>query len=411
MGDSSRTRWGWTAACCGLGVVLAAASGVHGQCQYDVTIIQAPECPIFGFPPTAGLGMNELGHVVGTHLDCDFIHDEAFVWTPESGLVTLSFEPGTIRRRAYDINHDGQIVGRHDVLGDGLGDLGFLYEDETVINLGTLPGGNFSEALAINERGQITGYWGSPTGPDHGFIWQDDVMMDLGPTMGAIFSRAYDINDAGQVTGWRREEKGGERLAFLWEDGLVTDLGPIPGGFTSEARGINNLGEVVGLGWLEDPKTGDSVRHGFFWSGGQMIDLGTLPGMPQSLATDLNDAGQVVGSSFAQGGRAFIWQAGRMIDLNDLISPDVGVTIGGAYAISDTGQIVGTGEYPGGNIAILLTPLQQPLGDLNHDCRVGIADLLMLLASWGPCDQCAADLNGDGFVGVGDLLILFANWG
>ena len=54
-----------------------------------------------------------------------------------------------------------------------------------------------------------------------------------------------------------------------------------------------------------------------------------------------------------------------------------------------------------------------PLGDLNGDCVVGVADLLLLLAAWGPCPPggCLGDLNGDGVVGVGDMLILFANWG
>ncbi len=53
-------------------------------------------------------------------------------------------------------------------------------------------------------------------------------------------------------------------------------------------------------------------------------------------------------------------------------------------------------------------------GDLNGDGTVGVADLLILLASWGPCADCGAcpaDLNGDCTVGITDLLILFANWG
>ena len=55
------------------------------------------------------------------------------------------------------------------------------------------------------------------------------------------------------------------------------------------------------------------------------------------------------------------------------------------------------------------------LGDLNGDGSVGVADLLILLASWGPCpdlpETCPADLDLDGNVGVADLLILLANWG
>ncbi|MHC4414647.1 MAG: outer membrane protein assembly factor BamB family protein [Planctomycetota bacterium] len=55
------------------------------------------------------------------------------------------------------------------------------------------------------------------------------------------------------------------------------------------------------------------------------------------------------------------------------------------------------------------------LGDLNENGTVGIGDLLILLAAWGPCrdlpEPCPADLDLDGTVGIRDLLILLANWG
>ncbi len=54
--------------------------------------------------------------------------------------------------------------------------------------------------------------------------------------------------------------------------------------------------------------------------------------------------------------------------------------------------------------------------DINGDGVVGINDLLILLAAWGPCPapclpSCAADLDLDGTVGTSDLLILLGNWG
>ncbi len=58
--------------------------------------------------------------------------------------------------------------------------------------------------------------------------------------------------------------------------------------------------------------------------------------------------------------------------------------------------------------------VQEELSDLNGDGTVGILDLLILLAAWGPCpdppDECPADLDGDGTVGVLDMLILLDNW-
>ncbi len=53
-------------------------------------------------------------------------------------------------------------------------------------------------------------------------------------------------------------------------------------------------------------------------------------------------------------------------------------------------------------------------GDLDGDGTVGVSDLLILLASWGPCadcEDCGADLDGNCIVGVSDLLILLGNWG
>lgn len=49
--------------------------------------------------------------------------------------------------------------------------------------------------------------------------------------------------------------------------------------------------------------------------------------------------------------------------------------------------------------------------DLDGDCSVGASDLLLLLASWGPCPGCAADLDCNLVVGASDLLILLASWG
>lgn len=56
----------------------------------------------------------------------------------------------------------------------------------------------------------------------------------------------------------------------------------------------------------------------------------------------------------------------------------------------------------------------EAVGDLNGDGSVGAADLLILLARWGPCADCQvcpADLDDNCTVGASDLLFLLANWG
>ncbi|MDY7109972.1 MAG: hypothetical protein SYC29_15175 [Planctomycetota bacterium] len=57
----------------------------------------------------------------------------------------------------------------------------------------------------------------------------------------------------------------------------------------------------------------------------------------------------------------------------------------------------------------------RPVGDMDNDGLVNVADLLSLLSQWGECPpppaECPGDLNGDDRVGAGDLLILLGNWG
>jgi len=51
------------------------------------------------------------------------------------------------------------------------------------------------------------------------------------------------------------------------------------------------------------------------------------------------------------------------------------------------------------------------LGDVDGDWDVDTADLLGLLAAWGPNEGHPADFNGDGTVNTTDLLALLGNWG
>jgi probable HAF family extracellular repeat protein len=74
-------------------------------------------------------------------------------------------------------------------------------------NLGAL-GGNESFAVAINNRGQVTGVaendatdalsWLGGGTEAHAFLWQRGVMRDLG-TLGGPDSWGYYVNDKGQV--------------------------------------------------------------------------------------------------------------------------------------------------------------------------------------------------------------------
>lgn len=203
--------------------------------------------------------------------------------------------------------------------------------------------------------------------------------------------------------------------AFIWDDGTVIELSPIPGGYTSEGKAINNNGDVVGNGFIPyDNKLG-WVRRAYYWSKGTALNLGTLPGCEESFAHDINDNGTVVGYCVEPDLIAFVWKDGVMRALDDLILAELELDVHKTFAINDSGQIAAFGADKNFNgVAMLLTPVEPPLGDLDGDCTVGAADLLTLLTNWGPCTNCSdcpADLDNNCVVGASDLLILLVNWG
>lgn len=137
---------------------LLGSAGSYAQCEYDVTVIQPPQCPIWGPPPTFGLGLNELGEVVGARWQCgtSWTDDAAFLWTAESGLVVLDMPAGTRESQAFDINDAGKIAGDVDVADDGFSVLAFLRDGDQFIVIPP-PAGTFSQASAITNEAVVAG--------------------------------------------------------------------------------------------------------------------------------------------------------------------------------------------------------------------------------------------------------------
>jgi probable HAF family extracellular repeat protein len=227
--------------------------------------------------------VNRAGQVVGTSRDA-LGRTRAFLWQEDLGIVDLKPLTG-VNTSANDINENGEITGGGDT---GFGDFhAYLLSEGTSFDLGTL-GGNESEALAVNRRGQVAGHSRiAGAVVKHAFLIPDPGrMLDLSSLGGAgTTSIAHDVNDEGAVVGLA-ETSTRQPHAFLWTpaDGM-RDLGTL-GAAPSIALGINNRAEVVG-----------GSGHAFLWTDkAGMVDLGTLGGRT-SCANDVNDLGCIVGVS------------------------------------------------------------------------------------------------------------------
>lgn len=180
-------------------------------------------------------------------------------------------------------------------------------------------------------------------------------------TLGGAASYANGINELGQVVGSSNtmiEDSVGEiGHAFLSTETshgrIMIDLGSLEKGGRSSANSINDAGQIVGTSFAPyGPDRSPVGRSRAFLSedtgdGRFMIDLGTMGA--SSFANDINNAGQIVGTSRALSGtgsyknHAFIsedTENGRVITDQGTLGADNS----GAYAINDSGQVVGFGK-------------------------------------------------------------------
>ncbi len=208
-------------------------------------------------------------------------------------------------------------------------------ETITITDLGHL-GGNWSEAVAVNEAGAVAGNSKTAGGVINAFKWDSGVMVNIWNRPEQ--SKAIAINSAGDVV-INAQMASGSR-AYVWRNGSLIDIGTL-GGATSEAADINDEGEIVGKS-----NTYLGTIHAFHWQSGTMTDLGTLGG-DLSYAVDINNAGQVVGTSrvLPYGNRGFLWDDGSMIDLGHF--PNIYDYGYDSYAIriNEVGTVAGYGNY------------------------------------------------------------------
>ncbi len=343
--------------------------------------------------------------------------------TPGYTVTDLGVLGGTYSdSRAYGINSLGQVVGQSDT---GTGDThAFIYSNGQMQDIGTLGGGIYGSARAINNNGTVVG---SATGAGffgiHAFQWSSATgMQDINPSQ-AFNSQAYGINNAGTAVAKMSYIYGYGNTGFTYSNGNATYLGDpylgymapravnaagisvgdiqqlsyvslIQKAYSYDGQNITVLGALTGYNYqavatsISDSgiivgysRSFQLVPHAFMYVGGSMVDLGTLQGdfSAGSAAFGTNNKGDIVGdayqigtdfgfvspddsiNSYDYGGtEAFILHDGIMTALNNLVASDSGWNLLDAKGINDQGQIVGEGIINGSVHAYILNPIPEP---------------------------------------------------
>jgi probable HAF family extracellular repeat protein len=313
-------------------VTLFCAAGVAGASViYTVTDLGS-----LGGTAAQAFSLNASGEAAG-FATTRFGYTHAITWSG-GNLTDLTQGTGASEGIASSINASGRVAGTQYING----------QPYATVWTGGAPqaiGGAGSFATAINDGGVAAGMLAN----GHAFTTANG---DLGTLPGGSWTSAYAINAGGNVAGYGDVAPGVFR-AFVWTPTTGYVVLETFGGANGYAMAINNAGDVAGSAQLAN-----GYVHAFIESDGVLHDLGTL-GL-SSYAYGINNSGVVVGYSYTGSDpdpHAFLYQNGVLLDLNSLIDPSAGWVLTQAYGINDRGEIVGAGLFKGVEHAFLLDPV------------------------------------------------------
>jgi probable HAF family extracellular repeat protein len=330
-----------------------------------------------GYPGgSLATGINERGEVVGVSQAAHTYSQRVFLWKAGRMQDITAVDYG---ENAYAwINDSGQVLERLTLPPNAVRH-SYVWQDGIVTDLGSL-GGRETVGVAINARGQVTGWSTTSTGAQHAFVWQAGTMRDLG-TLGGATVEPIAINANGEIVG-RSDTANRVEHVFLWRDGVMRDLGTLDGAATSTsyATAINDDGMIVGVSHPESP--GAYVNHAVRWRNGVISEID--PGRPVLGVGGLNNRGQAI--VLVEGSDGF--QHTLVWDDASGASRDIGYHHFGGDVLNDRGQVIfNTKDRPIGG-------LEQPF--IFEQGRTWI------LGNLGQRDAYAADLNEhDQIVGYG----------
>ena len=381
--------------------LLAAPTASHAQyIVFDLGVLS-------GGTSSRAYGINNNGFITGSASTSAAANNHAFIADGNAtnpALTDLGVVSGSTISNGYAINNSNVVTGNSGATSTALAP---FYNDGS--NHALPPStGTTGTLRAINDSGLAVGFSNSgATAVTYQVGGGATTLTSLATAFpaGTNVSQALGVNNNGQIAGYygtafvNAANPATNQVYRYNADGTLLSLGTL-GGVTASGDGnsggfgINNSGYIAG-----SAKTSTGALHSFLYDGSvdavtgrQLHDLGTLvPGAVNSNSANsaiseaysINSIGDVVGgSNYASPAspslanfHAYIYTHGSafynpttglssLVDLNTLTN---NLTAGGfsslniAYGINDNGWIVGVGTTTGGQShAFLLRPAPAP---------------------------------------------------
>jgi hypothetical protein len=194
------------------GFYIDSGGVTHGFLRTRGAVFSTVDYPGTGFNQL--LGLNFHGQAVGYYADSPgFTVDHAYIYDQFGGVFLLIVNPLSVNSQATGINDLQQVCGFY--VDAGGTTHGFL------LNFGTLttldyPGANFTQALGLNNNGQVVGVYSTNSGspPMHGFIYNialnhfRTVDDPNGVNAGSSTTTINGINNKSQIVGFYVDSVG-----------------------------------------------------------------------------------------------------------------------------------------------------------------------------------------------------------
>lgn len=299
---------------------------------------------------------------------------QAFVWTQSGGIVNLQSKlqgvygsSNVVSSESTGINSAGQVLGYY--MDASSYEHAFLYNmgANTITNLDSWVGyGSFQTLTGINASGVFGGTYTQGAMPEpNGFYANTNTSTFTG--VGAYgdpygSTNVAAINNNGWLAGTGLPASG-QTQAVEWRGSgtgwvlLPTFSGNNSYGDATYLEAIDSAGDAVGYTLAPSNKP---IYYNY--ASNTMVLMNFASGHSGGKAFDINDNGLAVGQSNSA---AFSYaltgpNAGTMYILNNYIPTSPAWNLQYAYAVDNSGNIVGYGTLGGSTDAYLLVPQATP---------------------------------------------------
>jgi probable HAF family extracellular repeat protein len=178
-----------------------------------------------GVPDGSDLEIDDAGRIVGSRTTATGAR-RAVLW--QHGKLTELGLPDDTWSVPVGIDAAGRVAGYGTVPGGETH--AWIWNRGKLTDLGALE--RVSAATAVNAKGDVAGYSQTNDDAEHAVVWQAGRIVDLGTLRADLFSQAQALNNRGQIVGVSSASRFGTAHPVLWTLRATSGKCPVVKPFT-----------------------------------------------------------------------------------------------------------------------------------------------------------------------------------